>query len=116
TPAQEQALRSQNSQYPFNFTRQPFSARLTISLPIWTNFSRSLQVSQAKADHQDLEESVRARGLAVQTEVSQAFLTVQSGYRAIAIQDTNRTAAQEQLQLATRSEERRVGKEGGAEC
>jgi len=50
---------------------------------------------------------VRARGLAVQTEVSQAFLTLQSAYRAIAIQDTNHAAAQEQLQLAT--ERYRVG-------
>jgi outer membrane protein len=50
---------------------------------------------------------VRARGLAVQTEVSQSYLTVQTAYRTIAIQDTNRSAAREQLQLAT--ERYRVG-------
>jgi outer membrane protein len=104
---QEQALRSQNALYPFSFTQQPFQARLTVSMPIWLNFSQPLQVSQARASHQNLEESVRARGLGVQTEVSQGFLTVATAYRTIAIQDTNRSAAGEQLQLAT--ERYRVG-------
>lgn len=99
--ANEQALRNDNAVFPFQFTQQPFQARLTVTLPIFTNFSRPLQVSEAKAQHGDLEESVRARGLAVQTEVSQAYLTLQTAYRTIAIQDTNRTAAREQLQLAT---------------
>ena len=103
----EQALRDANSVFPFEFTGQPFQARLTISLPIFTNFSRTLRVSQARADHGDLEEAVRARGLAVQTEVSQAFLTLQTAFRTIGLQDTNRSAAREQLQLAT--ERYRVG-------
>ena len=106
-PAQEQAIRDQNALYPFHFTHQPFQARLTITLPIFTNFARPLQVSQAKAQRDDLAESVRARGLAVRTEVSQAFLTLQTAYRAVAIQDTSRAAAREQLQLAT--ERYRVG-------
>jgi len=107
TPQQEQAIRDQNAAYPFSFTPQPFQARLTISIPLWGNFSQPLQVSQAKAQQQDLEESVRARGLQVHTDVSQAYLTVTTAYRTIAIQDTNRTAAREQLQLAT--ERYRVG-------
>ncbi len=48
-----------------------------------------------------MEESVRARALGVQTEVSQAYLNLMAAFQTIAIQDTNRTAAQEQLQLAT---------------
>jgi outer membrane protein len=99
--ANEQALRDRNSVFPFEFTRQPFQARLTISLPIFTNFSRPARVSEARSQHGDLEEAVRARGLAVQTEVSQAFLTLQTAFRTIALQDTNRSAAREQLQLAT---------------
>jgi len=97
----ERALRDRNSVFPFNFTGQPFQARLMISLPIFTNFSRTLRVSEARAQHGDLEEAVRARGLAVQTEVSQAFLTLQTAFRTIGLQDTNRSAASEQLQLAT---------------
>jgi outer membrane protein len=105
--AHEQAVRDQNAQYPYRFTQQPFQARLTVSLPVFTNFSRPSQVSEARAQHGDLEEQVRARGLAVHTEVSQAYLTHQTAYRAIAIQDTSHTAAQEQLQLAT--ERYRIG-------
>src|SRR5437660_2262206 len=100
-PATEQAFRDQNNRYPFHFTPQPFQARLTLSIPLWGNFQQPLQVSQAKAQQQDLQESVRARGLQVQTDVSQAYLTLQTAFQTIAIQDTNRTAAREQLQLAT---------------
>ena len=107
TAAAEQAFLDQNARYPFNFTPQPFQARLTVSIPLWGNFQQPLQVSQAKAQQQDLQESVRARGLQVQTDVSQAYLTLQTDYQAIAIQDTSRTAAREQLQLAT--ERYRVG-------
>ncbi len=107
TTAAEQAFLGQNARYPFNFTPQPFQARLTVTIPLWGNFQQPLQVSQAKAQQQDLQESVRARGLQVETDVNSAFLTLQTDYQAIAIQDTNRTAAREQLQLAT--ERYRVG-------
>ncbi len=107
TAAAEQAFLDQNARYPFNFTPQPFQARLTVTIPLWGNFQQPLQVSQAKAQQQDLQESVRARGLQVETDVNSAFLTLQTDYQAIAIQDTNRTAAREQLQLAT--ERYRVG-------
>jgi len=104
---QQQALRDQNGAYPFSFTPQPFQARLAISIPLWGNFEQPLQVSQAKAQQQDLAESVRARGLQLQTDVNQAYLVVGTAYRAVAIQDTNRVAGREQLQLAT--ERYRVG-------
>jgi outer membrane protein TolC len=104
---QEALIRQQNAVYPFDFTSQPFQAGLRVNLPLFTNFSRMQRVSQARASHNDIEESVRQRGLAVQTEVSQAFLTLTTLHQAIAIQDTNRTAAREQLQLAT--ERYRVG-------
>jgi outer membrane protein len=104
---QKQALRTQNGAYPYHFTPQPFQARLTVSIPLWGDFQQPLQVSQAKAQQADLEESVRARGLQVQTDVNQAFLQLETAYQAIAIQDTNRIRAREQLQLAT--ERYRVG-------
>ncbi|HKW42534.1 MAG TPA: TolC family protein [Gemmatimonadales bacterium] len=107
TAVEEQLIRDQNARYPFHFTPQPFQARLTVTMPLWGNFQQPLQVSQAKAAQQDLQESVRARALQVQTDVSQAYLTLETAFQAIAIQDTSRTAAREQLQLAT--ERYRVG-------
>ena len=103
----EKRLRDANSVFPFQFTEQPFQARLTISMPIFTNFAQELRVSQARADRNDVEESVRARGLAVHTDVSQTYLALQTAYRTVGIQDTNRTAGLEQLQLST--ERYRVG-------
>ncbi len=100
-PQQEQALRDANSQFPFSFTRQPFQARLDISLPIWANFTRSQQVSSARAVQRDLSEAVRAQGLAVTTSVSEAFLSLRTAHRAVQIQRQNRRASEESLQLAT---------------
>ncbi len=101
TAQSEQFIRDQQNTYPFNFIGQPFQARLSVSLPIWLNFQRPLQVSESKAQEKNLEEQVRARALGVQTEVSQAYLALQSAYEAIGIQDTNRIAARERLTLAT---------------
>jgi len=103
----EQTLVSRNSVFPFHFTQQPFQARLTVTLPIFTNFAQELRVSQARTQRNNLDEQARARGLGVHTEVSQAFLTLQTAFRTVGLQDTNRAAAREQLQLAT--ERYRVG-------
>lgn len=101
TSSQEQALRDQNRIFPFNFIAQPFQARLTVTLPLWTNFGQAQQVAQAKASQQNLDEQVRARALGLQTEVSQGYYTLQTAFQSVAIQDTNRVLAREQLQLAT---------------
>lgn len=111
TSAQQAALRSQiaaqNSAFPFSFTRQPFSASLSISLPIFTQFGRPMRVAQASAQAEDAQASVEARRLAVRTGVSQAYYALQTAYQTIATQDTNRVWAQEGLRLAT--EKYRVG-------
>ncbi|MGH7537118.1 MAG: TolC family protein [Gemmatimonadales bacterium] len=101
TAANEQALRAQNDVFPFDFIGQPFQARLTVSLPLWTNFQQPVQVAEAKAVREDLEEGVRARGLALQTEVSQTFLTLETAFESVGIQGTNRALGREQEQLAT---------------
>lgn len=100
-------LRRQNNVFPFDFTTQPFFARATISLPIFTQFSRSLEVAQAAARADDAREAVRARELQVRTDVSQAFYALQTAHESIRIQENNREAAQDQLRLAT--ERYRVG-------
>jgi len=107
--AQELAdnLREQNSVFPFNFTSQPFNASLSISLPIFTQFSRPLRNSQAIAQADDAKEAVRARELDVRTAVSQAYYGLLASYEGIGIQEQNRIAAREGLTLAT--ERYRVG-------
>ena len=99
--AQRQALIDQNSQYPFNFTRQPFQASLRITIPLWSNFQQPISVSQAKSNQEQADQAARAQSLALRTLVQNGYLTLQTAYQTIAIQDTNRTAAQEGLKLAT---------------
>ncbi|HLB36066.1 MAG TPA: TolC family protein [Gemmatimonadales bacterium] len=107
----EQAVRTRNQTiglFDFNnYTRQPFFARVGVSFPIFTQFSRPLRAAEAGAQADDARELVRARSLQVRTDVSQAHYGVQTAYRTIAIQETNRSAAQEGLRLAT--EQYRVG-------
>ncbi len=106
-PADAQPIIDRNSVFPFSFTAQPFSARIGISLPIFTQFSRPLQNAQASAQTEDAAEAVRARELLVRTAVSENYYALEAAYTAINIQESNRTAAQEALRLAT--ERYRVG-------
>ncbi len=95
-----QAIRNGNEVFPFSFTGQPFGANLTVSVPIFTGFGRSLRLSEARAQEDDAEEEVRARRLQVRTDVHSRFLALQTAYQAIAVQGTSRAAAQDQLRLA----------------
>lgn len=94
------AILRQNNVFPFSFTKQPFSARLQISLPIFDGFTRNLAVSQARAAEDDMTESVRARELQLESDVTSRFLGVQNAFRAITVQEQNRQSAREQLRLA----------------
>jgi outer membrane protein len=80
---------------------------MSISLPIFTQFSRPLQNAEAAAQADDAREAVRARELDVRTAVSQAYYGLLAAYEAIRIQEQNRVAANEQLRLST--ERYRVG-------
>jgi len=94
------SLRDANNAFPFDYTVQPFRANLTISLPIFTGFSRSLRVSQARAQELDADEDVRARRLQVRSDVQARHLALQTTFQAIAVQEANRAAARDQLRLA----------------
>lgn len=93
-------IRDQNSVFPFRYTGQPFSANLVLSLPIFTGFSRSLRLSEARAQQDDADEEVRARRLTVRTTVQALYLELATVYRAIAVQEQSRAAARDQLRLA----------------
>jgi outer membrane protein len=107
TQAQEQAILDANTKFPFKFSSQPFSASVSLSLPIFTQFGRPARIAEAAQQADDAQERVEARRLQVRTDVSQAYYGIQAAYQAIGIQATNKVAAQEQLRLAT--ERYRVG-------
>jgi outer membrane protein len=95
-----QQLQSSNATFPFSYTGQPFGATLTVSLPIFTGLGRSLRLSQARAQEDDVAEEVRARRLQVRTDVHARYLALQTAYQAIDVQGRSREAAQDQLRLA----------------
>jgi outer membrane protein TolC len=83
------------------YSKQPFSASVSVSFPIFTQFGRPQRASQAAADADNAYEMVRERTLNVRTDVTAAYYDVQTAYRTIAMQQTNQTAAQGALHLAT---------------
>jgi outer membrane protein len=95
-----QQIRNQNDVFPFSFTGQPFGANLTVSLPIFTGFGRSLRLSQARAQEDDFEEEVRAQRLQVRTDVHSRYLGIHTAFQAIGVQGRSRDAARDQLRLA----------------
>jgi outer membrane protein len=100
TDATAQSIRNENNVFPFNFTSQPFQARLTLSLPIFTGFGRSLRLAEARSAQKDADESVRAQALQVRTNVHSRYLRLETSYRTIGLQERSRAAAREQLRLA----------------
>ncbi len=107
SPEEEAGIRNSNSVFPFNFSNNPFLAQVQIRLPIFDQFSRNLQISQASAVAEDAQEQRRARELQVRTDVSQQYYGLQSNHQAISIQDNNRVQARDGLRLAR--ERYRVG-------
>jgi outer membrane protein len=95
-----QDIRNQNNVFPFHYTGQPFQANLVLSLPIFTGFSRSLRLSEARAQQDDADEDVRARRLLVRSDVHARYLGLQTAFQAIAVQASSRDAARDQLRLA----------------
>jgi outer membrane protein TolC len=96
----QQQILDKNNVFPLDYTSSPFSASLTVSLPIFTGFNRSLSVARAESARQDADESVRAAELQVRALVTERYLALNGAYRAVGIQETSRIAAREQLRLA----------------
>lgn len=100
TAQARRSLLDANNTFPFNFTKQPFGASLSISLPIFTGFGRTLRLQQAREQEQNAEESLRAQALQVHADVNSRFLALATDFKAIAVQAASRDAARDQLRLA----------------
>jgi len=95
------AILARNDVFPFDFTKQPPSFGLTISMPIFNGFQREAQLQQAAAAAEDAKHQRRQEELSRGAAVATAFLAVQTAYRSVAIEERNVAAAAEQLELAT---------------
>ncbi len=92
---------------PSYYQTSPWTFQVSVSLPIYDAAQRNSQVAQAGYQDESQRQAIRARELQVRTDVSSAWVTLDAAYRTIAVQQGNRTAADEALSLAT--ERYRVG-------
>jgi outer membrane protein len=104
TPQMEQRIRDGNR---LNFSNDPFSATLSVSLPLFDGFSRERQVEQARVAQSDAALRLRAEQLRVHTEVATALHNAQTGRRSAELEAVNAELASQQLTLAR--ERYRVG-------
>lgn len=107
TPAMEQAIRDRNSRYPFEFEKNPFGYSIGLSLPIFDRFQRETRIQNASLARNESRYQVRAQELQINTDVTQAFRNLITQFRTVQVQEQNRAAAQQALDLAT--ERYRVG-------
>ncbi len=107
TPAMAQAIRDQNNQFPFKFTRAPFSIGATLSIPIFDNFSREQRVEAAEVDRDNARYNTKARDLQLTSDVTQGYLNLVTAARTVELQEVNAQKAREQLTFA--EERYRVG-------
>lgn len=100
TPADSLSALRGNDVFPMDFTKNPLSLSLTVSVPVFQGFSRQRQVEQAVAQAKDAEHDRRAEELRLRTVVTQALDNLQSAYRQVEIEGRNRTLAEQQLTQA----------------
>lgn len=93
-------LEAQNSGWPFSYRRQPVSASVSISIPIFQGFSRQLQVDQAKANADDARQMVREERLRLQQEVAAGVRNLETAYELARLQEQVVENATEELRLA----------------
>ncbi|HUE96393.1 MAG TPA: TolC family protein [Longimicrobiaceae bacterium] len=93
-------LMAENRGFPFDYIRQPASASITVSIPVFTGLNRQLQVEEARVARLNAEHEVRAQELQLEVDVETALRNLQTAYRAALLQQRIRDTAEQELALA----------------
>jgi len=99
TDAQAAALRTQNSRFPFDFTKSPRSITAVLSLPLFDGSAREERVEQAVVAREDARLGVRSREIALTEEVTAAYRTLTTAERTVDLQQQNSAKARQELTL-----------------
>ena len=103
-PAVEAAVRADvqraNRGFPFSYQSQPVSFSANVSLPLFTGFSRQLQIEEARVAAGNAERQVRADELRLRAGVETALRAVQTALRTAELQAGIRETSAEELRLA----------------
>lgn len=93
-------IRDNNSGFPFEYRRQPLNMSMSISLPLFTGFSRSQAVQEARVAAANAHEQVRAEELRLRSEITTAVRSVETARRTVDLQERIRSTSAEELRLA----------------
>jgi outer membrane protein len=100
TDEMRQRIVDQNDAFPFDYVRQPPSASLSISLPIFQGRRRSRDLETARIAEEDLRHQLRNSELALKADIASGLATLRTAYEAALIEEENQVWADEQLRLA----------------
>jgi outer membrane protein len=98
--ADRQGISDRNSYFPFDFTGQPPQLSLTVSLPLFSGFSRSRQLQSARVEQENVRHRVREQELGLRAEISAGLSAVRTAWRTAEIEEQNSAVADDQLRLA----------------
>lgn len=107
SPADEARIRNSGQTFPFDFTGQPFSLSLQLSLPLFQGLGRERAIQEARVGAEDAAHRLRAEELRIRTEVGTAYLNLTTAHETVALEEVNLELAADQLELAR--ERYRVG-------
>jgi outer membrane protein len=94
------AVKDANPSFPFGYERQPLSAGVSFSLPIFNGLQRERRIEEARVSAQDAELQVRMQELQLRTNVETALLSLRTAYSAAQLQEQVVQRAGEELRLA----------------
>jgi outer membrane protein TolC len=100
TDAQRAQIAARNDQFPFDFVQSPFRVSLTLSIPLFSGFSRQRNLAAARLQREDLEHQVREQELAVRADLAIGLENTRTLYQSALLEERNRELAEQQLNLA----------------
>jgi outer membrane protein len=89
-----------NPSFPFGYQRQPLSASMSISLPLFDGLARERRIEEARVQESDALLAVRAQELRLTRDVRTGLLNAQTAYRTAQLQRQVAENAAEELRMA----------------
>ena len=100
TEAQRLSIVNGNNNFPFGFTKNPPSASMMISLPIFQGLRRQREVEAARIAEEDSRFQLRDQELRLKADLASGLSTLRTAFEAALIEEENQVWADEQLRLA----------------
>jgi outer membrane protein len=97
TLSNEQLSAVRASNQPFKFNKAPYGIGASLQLPLFNNFQREANIEQQRVARDNALYDVRARNLQINTDVTQAYLTLVTDARNVELQNSIAQKASEDL-------------------